>query len=878
MPEAEISSNEGLRKKFLEYNQGFRIANSRVGCILVIVLVPFGALLDWFVYPNEVAFFFLLRMLCSLVTLGIWWALKQPWSHPYYRLWGMAWFVQPTFFICLMIYFTEGVKSPYYAGLNLVLIGVTWVAQMDAIESLIAVLLTLLMYGLACWGQGSYSLALLFNNLYFISLTGVIVVTGGYYLNKLRYREYVLRFALDQSKADLESSNAKLIELDKAKSNFFANISHELRTPLTLLIGPLDRMRVRENPPDPAEREEMLDIMYQNAMRLLRLINDLLALVRMDSGKMQLRPERMELRPFIEGICRSVSAMAEEKKIDLQWEVRSEGDGHVVLDRDKVEKILLNLVFNAFKFTPEGGRVGIRALQEGGRLELVVRDTGKGMTQEEVSRVFERFWQAESASNRRFQGVGLGLALVRELAHLHGGEVKVESQAGVGTSMQVTLDVSMAPMPPEEHLAEETAATGSGDWLGQLYRRAEFFPAHVRGSAPQNGAAEAAESELPLVLVADDEPEMMRFLRSQLKGKFQLHEAADGRQAVELAEKNRYQLILLDFMMPHLDGVEVVRRLRAMPEHRSVPVIILTARADEDSKIHALEAGATDFLSKPFASTELLVRCRNLSSAYELQREFEDRTRRLEEAMRLIKETETQMVQQAKMASLGQLSAGLLHEINNPLNFATTALFLLKKRMGQNGAAPESLEKPMKDLQDGIRRVADIVSSLREFTHPDAKLFETVDLSEVVGQAVRFVQIKSSEIRLQMEIAPECRIHGNANQLIHLCINLLQNAVDSLKEKNGDGQRIAITGRMDNGRIALVFEDNGKGMSEEVRKRVFEAFFTTKKVGQGVGLGLSICHRIVEQHGGSIEVESLENEWCRFTLHFPPIERMQPKP
>jgi signal transduction histidine kinase len=879
MPDDALISDPGLHRKFLEYNRAFRINNSRVGCILVMVLVPFGATLDFFVYPGQWIFFLKLRMLCSLLTMGIWWALSKTWGQRHYRLLGMSWFMLPTFFISLFIFYTEGVLSPYYAGLNLVLIGVTWVAQMDVVESVIAVVLTLVMYTLACWGKGSISSALLFNNYYFIVLTGIIVVTGSYYLNKLRYREYILRFALDQSKADLENSNTKLIELDRAKSNFFANISHELRTPLTLLIGPLDRLRVRENPPSQEERAEMLDIMYQNAMRLLRLINDLLTLVRMDSGKMEVRPERVELEPFIEGICRSVSAMAREKDIALSWEIRCDREGFVALDRDKVEKILLNLLFNAFKFTPESGRVRVTAVGEEGRVELAVHDTGTGMSEEDVSRVFERFWQAESSSNRRFQGVGLGLAMVRDLARLHGGEVRVKSRLGVGTSMQVTLDASMELASPEEHLDTGSEPAASQDWLGQLYRRAEFFPAHVRGAARQEQDPEARDGgpEKPLILVADDEPEMMRFLRSQLKSRFRLHEASDGLQAVGLAEKNRYQLILLDFMMPHLDGVEVVKRLRDMPEHRSVPVIILTARADEDSKIHALEAGATDFLSKPFASTELLVRCRNLAAAYELQQEFENKTRRLEEAMKLIKETEMQMVQQAKMASLGQLSAGLLHEINNPLNFATTALFLLKKRMLQPETPADALEKPMKDLQDGIRRVADIVSSLREFTHPDAKRFEAVDLNEVTTQAVRFVQIQKSEILLEMQVEVGCRIQGNANQLIHLCINLLQNAADSLREKGGAGKRIGIVGKREGGEVVLIVEDNGKGMSEEVRTRIFEAFFTTKKVGQGVGLGLSICHRIVEQHGGAIEVESLENEWCRFKLRFPALERTKTK-
>ena len=878
--EADPPEKLDTKSAFREYRSEVRYASVRSSCWLVITLMPAGALLDWFVYPEQLGFFFILRVVCSAMAFLIWRFLGTEFGHRHHRQLGFLLFTLPNIFMSLMIYFTEGAHSPYYAGLNVMVMGFSWVSQVNLIEGLSGSILTLLMYGVACIAHGGGTSADYFNNLYFITLTCITANTGGYLLDRLRFSEFELRLELDSNRKELEESNAKLVELDRAKSTFFANVSHELRTPLTLLIGPLERLRHGNIRSGSHEQVEMLDIMYNNAMRLLRLINDLLDLVRLDSGTIRIRKETVEPLPYFEGIAKSVSPMAEQRKLNFKAEIALQPGDCLHIDRDKVEKIVLNLLFNSFKFTPEGGTVWLRAKQHENLLTVVVEDTGKGISEADLPRIFNRFWQAEAAATRHYQGVGIGLALVKELAEAHGGSVCVTSQEGKGTRIEVSVDASADELPEDTPKEAPGAATAvpqpQSEWLSSLYRRAELFPAHVIGSdAPRSEAANAANvaeaaAGMPLVLIADDEPEMRRFLHSQLKDTYAIREARNGSEALELARNHDFDLILLDLMMPGIDGITLTRELRDAPRTASVPIIILTARADEDSKMQALEAGVTDFLTKPFASSELAARCRNLLAQQQLQENLASKTRELEAALEQIKETEAQLVHQAKMASLGQLSSGLMHEINNPLNFANTAAHLLQKRLGKlEVEEPDKLLLPLRDLQDGIRRVADIISSLRSFIHPDTSNFASIRLKEVIETSARFVQISPAEIELEIAMPDDFTVWGNRNQLIHLFINLIQNAVDSLRDKGAPQKKIKFEASLQNGEILLLCEDNGKGIKSSEMEKVFDAFFTTKPVGSGVGLGLNISYRIVLNHKGSIRVESQENQFCRFiiTLH-----------
>ncbi len=615
---------------------------------------------------------------------------------------------------------------------------------------------TLFIYVLSCLAHGEVHFGgVFFNNIYFLSLTSIFAIIGTYFANRLRVREFTLRFELDQNRQKLEESNRKLIELDQIKSRFFANISHELRTPLTLLVSPLQVLRTQKKHLLDEESRDILGSMENNAMRLLKLINDLLDLAKLESGRMEVRKEAVDLEMLIKGLIQSIQNTAKDKGISLSSRI-DEPLGLVMIDQNKMEKIVLNLLFNALKFTTGGGRVELAVVKEGPYLLLKIKDTGMGISEKDLPYIFDRFWQADSSSQRKYQGTGIGLALVKELTEAMGGTVTVQSQPGSGTTMTVKVPyekiqgASSANEKEKEPSADPSHPSvvppPEEAWLANLYRRAELFPSFSPLSEsirPEN----FGNGQLPKVLVADDETDMLRFIKSQLEKHYEVLEAVDGNQAVEKAKQFLPDMILLDMMMPEKDGIQVCRELKAQVSTQSIPVVLLTARADEETKYAALEAGASDFLTKPFSNTELHVRVKNLIESHRFQRDLVRKKSALEMTLEQLKETEGQLVQNEKMASLGRLSAGIIHEINNPLNYSLQALHLLK---GKKDRLPEGdREKFMETLSDileGLGRVQQIVSDLRTFTHPTMEGGEDwIELEEVVSHALRFLSHELKE-------------------------------------------------------------------------------------------------------------------------------------
>jgi len=863
-----------FQKEYEEQNRRDFIAAATLGTIVCIPLNLLCQVMDYYMYPDKAPLFSKARA-CSVIVTGLGWLWFKTKLGQKYPRFEVMWFLSPLVMILWLIYMAEDPFGIYYAGLNIVLLGMGLLSPWAYRQNLVTSIFTLAMYlAISFEAKQPQPLKYIINNMTFLLLTAVLVVSGSVANARQRLREFTLRFELDKNKRELEESNRKLIELDQLKSRFFANVSHELRTPLTLLLAPLETLiRKYQNTLDPAG-QELLAAMQASGMRLLKLINDLLDLIRLESGRLQVKSEPLALPEFVKGLASAIRQVAVNKKITLEINV-DPALGIVLGDRDKLEKILLNLLFNALKFTPVAGFIRLRVEQQNGELIFVVSDTGVGIAEKNLPFVFDRFWQEDGSSKRKFQGVGIGLALVKELSEIQSGTVTAQSREGEGATFTVRLPYRAA----SQELSTSQPATGtesvaSEEWLVNLYHRAELFPA-IAARREANGVAPfVRRTQRPLVLVADDEPDMRRFLASQLTEEYEIIEAVDGRDAAEKTQAVMPDLILLDLMMPHIDGLQVCRELRANAATSGIPIILLTARADEEAKFDALQMGANDFLAKPFSSVELQARVRNLIERHRYQHRLTRQNEALSNAIEQIKETEMQLVQSEKLSSLGRLSAGIIHEINNPLNYSMTGLFALRNKGKQlSDAQRAEFEAIVDDVEEGIKRVRNIVADLRTFTHPGSGASEQVLVADAAAVALRFLAGEwKDRVRIHQDLPANLALWANRNQLIHVLVNLLQNAIDALLEKHFVGDEVPeiwIAGRLEYNRSLIVVRDNGTGIDAKITDKIFDPFFTTKEVGKGMGLGLSICYRIVHGYGGKISVRSERGQFCEFTLDLP---------
>lgn len=431
--------------------------------------------------------------------------------------------------------------------------------------------------------------------------------------------------AYEQERKRAES----LAELDRAKTLFFSNIGHELRTPLTLLLGPTESaLSSKSGELLGAE----LEMMHRSELRLLKLINTLLDFSRIEAGSVRAVFEPVELCGLTTDIASEFRSAME--KAGLEFVISCEPiEEPVYVDRQMWEKIVLNLLSNAFKFTFEGG-VELQLARAGEFVELIVRDTGVGIPPDQLSRIFERFHRVENVRARTAEGTGIGLALVHELVRLHGGQVHVESRLGHGATFRVSIPLGSAHLPPGQLGNGSSArdrAIGAAPyvqealrWLPGATESEETLVDDLAGEPREfdRSRAEKARQALPRVLLADDNRDMREYLERLLDRRYRVTAVENGDLALASALADPPDLVLTDVMMPGLDGFGLLRKLRAHPSTSGVPVIMLSARAGEEAESEGLEAGADDYLIKPFTARELLARVGTHISMYRLRTEM----------------------------------------------------------------------------------------------------------------------------------------------------------------------------------------------------------------------------------------------------------------
>ena len=635
-----------------------------------------------------------------------------------------------------------------------------------------------------------------------------------------------------QKNIELEGLLERIRELDEIKTQFFANVSHELRTPLALILGPARRLIDDAGTMSLAQRRDAGEVIARNARMLLKHVNDLLDMSRIEANKLSIEPVDTDVAALVRFLASHFAVLASDRRIEFSVEA-----GHAcvaAVDPDKLQRVVMNLVGNAFKFTPNGGSIRCTLRASGEELTIAVDDSGPGVPAELRQAIFERFRQVDGGINRRVAGTGLGLAIAKEFVEMHKGAIAVSESTLGGACFTVTI--------PHVRLTTSAAAPASAldtTMLDGVIEELRFAtPSARRGDSP--AAFDAAAGGRPRVLVVEDNPDMNRFIVECLSREYDVVPAFDGREGLEKALQFRPTLIVSDIMMPNVSGVEMIAAMRRQPELETTPVLLLSAKADEELLVKLLDDGARDYVVKPFSEKELMVRVRNAVHTEQSRAQMQVLHAAAESASRAKDEF---------MAMLG-------HELRNPLSPILTALHLMKLR-GEAGSARERviIERQVTHLSrlvDDLLDVSRIASGRIEIKR------ERIDIADAVAQAIEMSSplLEQRTHRLHVEVAKGLRVDGDLTRLSQVISNLLTNAAKYTPPR-GD---ISVRAKRVDGDVQVSVKDSGTGIAADMLPHIFDLFVQERQAVErsqgGLGIGLTIVRSLVELHGGSVSVRS----------------------
>jgi signal transduction histidine kinase len=659
-----------------------------------------------------------------------------------------------------------------------------------------------------------------------------------------------------------------MAELDKAKTVFFSNISHEFRTPITLMLGPLegllDKSDIDWNAARPA-----VETAHRNALRLLKLVNTLLEFSRIESGRSEARYVATDIAAYTRNLADNFRPAIE--KAGLRFDVQTDpAIPPVHVDEAMWEKIVFNLLSNAFKYTLDGS-IMVRVSAAGDHAVLTVTDTGVGIPAGELPHIFDRFHRVQNTRGRTFEGTGIGLSLIRELVQLHGGTIGVESVKDKGSAFTVSIPFGKAHLP-EARVGE---AEGNPDrfTLKEYIEEAEsLLLAQGTDSLPATNGL--AGEKVRTILIVDDNADMRQHIRSVIGDRYMTVMAANGREALALIRLNRPSLVLSDLMMPVMDGRQLLRELKQNPDTESIPVILITARAGEESLVEGFETGADDYLVKPFSGRELLSRIKaqlriaelRSQAAEQLEKEVEARTHDL-------------VMVNKELESFSYVTS---HDLQEPLR---KIQMFIDRILNEK----ESAEKLLPRINESAARMRQLIQSMLIYSRlslstPD---LTEIDLNAVMADVCRDFELAIEEKKATIHIGKLPNLRANHFHMQQVFSNLLSNSL----KFSGDAPVISVTSSIVTGDqvpaigqpqaaiqppasrtfYQICFSDSGIGFEPRYSRKIFDLFQRLHSQHQysGTGIGLSIVKKIVEQHNGYITAESGEHGGATFHIWLP---------
>ncbi|MCI0747149.1 MAG: ATP-binding protein [Verrucomicrobia subdivision 3 bacterium] len=646
---------------------------------------------------------------------------------------------------------------------------------------------------------------------------------------------------VQEANRKLREANERLAQLDQLKTEFFANVSHELRTPLTLIIGPTEKLLASS---DLAESTRCdLEVIMRNARTLLKHVNDLLDVSRLEAGKMQLAYADIDLARLVRLVASHFEVLAKEK--GFTYTIETSEALPVQVDSEKIQRVLLNLLSNAFKFTPEQGRIRCTLRSDAARSRAVIEvaDSGPGIPPDLREAAFERFRQLHGGTMRRFGGTGLGLAIARDFVVLHGGTISVSEAPEGGAVFTVELPVQ-APAGIEIRLTSDDLSS-----LAQTARQS-VAPLHAPAS---ERVLTAGEQGHPLVLVVEDNRDLNRFIRESLASEYRVESAFDGSEGLRKAIELRPDLVLTDVMMPEMSGDALVQTLRADKNLDTTPIILLTAKADDELRVKLLRGGAQDYLMKPFSVGELRARIGNLVAV----KKADERVRRLNAELRTAN------------TELEAFSYSVSHDLRAPLRAVHAFCEMLVA--DHSAELSEEGRRLLNSVRTNAERMEDLIEALLRFARlsrqPLAK--QQVKLSALVHQIVEELRQQEGERRVEVRIGDLTDCVADPSLLRQVFVNLLSNAFKFTRHK---GTAVIEVGCEDeDGESVFFVKDNGAGFDMRYAAKLFGVFQRLHRTDEfeGSGVGLSIVQSIIQRHGGRIWAEAEVEKGATFYFTLP---------
>lgn len=640
---------------------------------------------------------------------------------------------------------------------------------------------------------------------------------------------------------EAECSRTKMLsELDNAKTQFFSNISHEFRTPLTLIINPIEEALKNSEAYSGTDRKNLI-MVHRNAIRLQKLVNTLLDFSSIESGQTEAYFELTDIDEFTSELASNFRSIIENA--GLRFTVHCEKiEECIYIDREMWEKIILNLLSNAFKFTFSGEIEVLLSNLSDTRIELAIRDTGCGISSDELPYIFDRFYRIKNSIGRTHEGTGIGLALVRDLILMHGGEITANSILGKGTVFYISMLKGSKHLPPKqvyEKKKELTVPVKSQTFITEMLHWSQNI-------STQNVNTESFSNFR--ILIVDDNNDMCDYLVRLLKEHWLVQSANNGqmafnlfKQTIKYPEKFQpFDLILTDIMMPNLDGFQLLNILKADSATSDIPIIMLSARAGEESRIASLQAGADDYLVKPFSTKELIIRIRKLLNLSKPRKSL----------IEILKEADRR-----KDNFLAMLS----HELRNPLAVISNSNYMLSHMTLTKEASQRAQATIERQIQQITRLVDDLLDVTRITQNKIQLQCQLIDLNVLAGQTIddNMSFFANSDLRLIKQFSDfPLFVYIDPIRISQVISNLLQNAT----QFSLPGGLVCVhTNKVDEHAIVRVLDD-GIGIEADVIEQLYEPFMqadrSLHRSKGGLGLGLALVKGLIELHGGEVNIQS----------------------